>query len=74
MIIFFYFGTELLFVFLPQIFPPSWHLLHLHLDTHWSVLEILHLLGHKMQGMQQYAHIGDGQFKIFTCELLLVSC
>lgn len=33
-----------------QIFPPSWHLLHLHLDIHWSVLEILHLLGHKMQG------------------------
>lgn len=35
----------------PQIFPPSWHLLHLHLDIHWSVLEILHLLGHKMQGI-----------------------
>lgn len=37
---------------LPQIFPPSWHLLHLHLDIHWSVLEILHLLGNKMQGMR----------------------
>lgn len=37
-------------MFLPQIFPPSWHLLHLHLDIHWSVLEILHILGHKMQG------------------------
>lgn len=35
----------------PQIFPPSWHLLHLHLDIHWSVLEILHLLSRKMQGI-----------------------
>ncbi|TMS10621.1 Protein MMS22-like, partial [Larimichthys crocea] len=39
-----------------KIFPPSWHLLHLHLDIHWSVLEILHLLGHKMQGQVVYAH------------------
>ncbi|XP_072250934.1 protein MMS22-like [Leuresthes tenuis] len=39
-----------------KIFPPSWHLLHLHLDTHWSVLEILHLLGQKMQGQVVYAH------------------
>ncbi|XP_008277383.1 protein MMS22-like [Stegastes partitus] len=39
-----------------KIFPPSWHLLHLHLDIHWSVLEILHLLGHKMQGQAVYAH------------------
>uniref|UniRef100_A0A8C2Z7F4 Protein MMS22-like n=1 Tax=Cyclopterus lumpus TaxID=8103 RepID=A0A8C2Z7F4_CYCLU len=38
------------------IFPPSWHLLHLHLDIHWSVLEILHLLGHKMHGQVVYAH------------------
>ncbi|CAN9514129.1 unnamed protein product [Ophioblennius macclurei] len=39
-----------------KIFPPSWHLLHLHLDIHWSVLEILHLLGHKMQDQVVYAH------------------
>ncbi|XP_069558209.1 protein MMS22-like [Brachyistius frenatus] len=39
-----------------KIFSPSWHLLHLHLDVHWSVLEILHLLGHKMQGQVVYAH------------------
>nr|XP_046256246.1 protein MMS22-like [Scatophagus argus]XP_046256247.1 protein MMS22-like [Scatophagus argus]XP_046256248.1 protein MMS22-like [Scatophagus argus] len=39
-----------------KIFPPSWHLLHLHLDVHWMVLEILHLLGHKMQGQVVYAH------------------
>ncbi|XP_071758557.2 protein MMS22-like [Centroberyx gerrardi] len=39
-----------------KIFPPSWHLLHLHLDIHWSVLEILHLLGQKMQGQVVYAH------------------
>ncbi|XP_054477240.1 protein MMS22-like [Anoplopoma fimbria] len=39
-----------------KLFPPSWHLLHLHLDIHWSVLEILHLLGHKMQGQVVYAH------------------
>ncbi|XP_047455543.1 protein MMS22-like [Mugil cephalus] len=39
-----------------KIFPPSWHLLHLHLDIHWSVLEILHLLGNKMQGQVVYAH------------------
>ncbi|XP_034384964.1 protein MMS22-like isoform X1 [Cyclopterus lumpus] len=39
-----------------KIFPPSWHLLHLHLDIHWSVLEILHLLGHKMHGQVVYAH------------------
>ncbi|KAF0045011.1 hypothetical protein F2P81_001540 [Scophthalmus maximus] len=39
-----------------KIFPPSWHLLHLHLDIHWSVLEILHLLSYKMQGQVVYAH------------------
>ncbi|XP_057691205.1 protein MMS22-like [Corythoichthys intestinalis] len=39
-----------------KIFPPSWHLLHLHLDIHWSVLEILHLFGNKMQGQVVYAH------------------
>ncbi|KAM4866070.1 protein MMS22-like isoform 2-T2 [Thomomys bottae] len=30
-------------------FPPSWHLLHLHLDIHWQILEILHLLGEKLK-------------------------
>nr|XP_057909184.1 protein MMS22-like isoform X2 [Doryrhamphus excisus]XP_057909185.1 protein MMS22-like isoform X2 [Doryrhamphus excisus]XP_057909186.1 protein MMS22-like isoform X2 [Doryrhamphus excisus]XP_057909187.1 protein MMS22-like isoform X2 [Doryrhamphus excisus]XP_057909189.1 protein MMS22-like isoform X2 [Doryrhamphus excisus]XP_057909190.1 protein MMS22-like isoform X2 [Doryrhamphus excisus] len=39
-----------------KIFPPPWHLLHLHLDIHWSVLEILHLLGQKMNGQVVYAH------------------
>ncbi|XP_061677187.1 protein MMS22-like isoform X2 [Syngnathoides biaculeatus] len=39
-----------------KIFPPVWHLLHLHLDIHWSVLEILHLFGHKMQGQVVHAH------------------
>ncbi|XP_037533078.1 protein MMS22-like [Nematolebias whitei] len=39
-----------------KIFPPSWHLLHLHLDIHWSVLEILHALGEKMRGQVVYAH------------------
>uniref|UniRef100_A0A6Q2XW31 Protein MMS22-like n=1 Tax=Esox lucius TaxID=8010 RepID=A0A6Q2XW31_ESOLU len=39
-----------------KLFPPSWHLLHLHLDIHWSVLEILHLLGQKMHGQVVYAH------------------
>ncbi|XP_072189720.1 protein MMS22-like isoform X2 [Excalfactoria chinensis] len=32
-----------------KIFPPSWHLLHLHLDIHWLVLEILHVLSEKMR-------------------------
>ncbi|XP_019711809.1 protein MMS22-like isoform X1 [Hippocampus comes] len=49
-----------------KIFPPSWHLLHLHLDIHWSVLEILHLLGHKMHGRVVYAH----QFMNLTGENL----
>ncbi|KAJ3598494.1 hypothetical protein NHX12_002005 [Muraenolepis orangiensis] len=39
-----------------KIFPPAWHLLHLHLDIHWSVLEVLHLLGQKMHGQVVYAH------------------
>ncbi|XP_035606433.1 protein MMS22-like isoform X2 [Oncorhynchus keta] len=39
-----------------KLFPPSWHLLHLHLDIHWSVLDILHLLGQRMQGQVVYAH------------------
>ncbi|KAJ7985100.1 hypothetical protein DPEC_G00348570 [Dallia pectoralis] len=46
------------FIMQPQgkLFPPSWHLLHLYLDTHWSVLEILHLLDQKMHGQVVYAH------------------
>ncbi|XP_033873694.3 protein MMS22-like [Acipenser ruthenus] len=39
-----------------KLLPPSWHLLHLHLDIHWSILEILHLLGEKMLGQVVYAH------------------
>ncbi|KAM7420238.1 hypothetical protein PAMA_014778 [Pampus argenteus] len=63
-----------------KIFPPSWHLLHLHLDIHWSVLEILHLLGHKMQGQVVYAHqfvnltgenlTNTGLFEEHLCSLL----
>ncbi|XP_008005719.3 protein MMS22-like [Chlorocebus sabaeus] len=32
-----------------KLFPPSWHLLHLHLDIHWLVLEILYMLGEKLK-------------------------
>ncbi|XP_019488926.1 PREDICTED: protein MMS22-like [Hipposideros armiger] len=32
-----------------KLFPPSWHLLHLHLDIHWLVLEILQMLGEKLK-------------------------
>ncbi|XP_014399414.1 PREDICTED: protein MMS22-like isoform X4 [Myotis brandtii] len=32
-----------------KLFPPSWHLLHLHLDIHWLVLEILQMLGVKLK-------------------------
>uniref|UniRef100_A0A0P6JB16 Protein MMS22-like n=2 Tax=Heterocephalus glaber TaxID=10181 RepID=A0A0P6JB16_HETGA len=32
-----------------KLFPPSWHLLHLYLDIHWLVLEILHVLGQKLK-------------------------
>lgn len=32
-----------------KLFPPSWHLLHLHLDIHWLVLEILQMLGEKFK-------------------------
>ncbi|XP_007231008.3 protein MMS22-like [Astyanax mexicanus] len=49
-----------------KLFPPSWHLLHLHLDVHWAVLEILHLLGQKTMGQVVYAH----QFVDLTGETL----
>ncbi|KAM3931948.1 protein MMS22-like [Leptodactylus fuscus] len=39
-----------------KVLPASWHLLHLHLDIHWSILEILQILGEKMQGQIVYAH------------------
>uniref|UniRef100_A0A670II59 Protein MMS22-like n=1 Tax=Podarcis muralis TaxID=64176 RepID=A0A670II59_PODMU len=39
-----------------KLFSPSWHLMHLHLDIHWSLLEILHLLGEKMPRQTVYAH------------------
>nr|KAF6462502.1 MMS22 like, DNA repair protein [Molossus molossus] len=32
-----------------ELFPPSWHFLHLHLDIHWLVLEILQMLGEKLK-------------------------
>ncbi|XP_052541260.1 protein MMS22-like [Tympanuchus pallidicinctus] len=39
-----------------KILPPSWHLLHLHLDIHWLVLEILHVLSEKMMRQVVYAN------------------
>ncbi|NXC41671.1 MMS22 protein, partial [Penelope pileata] len=39
-----------------KVFPPSWHLLHLHLDIHWLVLEILHVLGEKIMRQVVYAN------------------
>ncbi|XP_066464297.1 protein MMS22-like isoform X2 [Eleutherodactylus coqui] len=39
-----------------KVLPASWHLLHLHLDIHWSILEILQILGEKMHGQIVYAH------------------
>ncbi|XP_069462513.1 protein MMS22-like [Ambystoma mexicanum] len=49
-----------------KLFPPAWHLLHLHLDIQWSVLEILHILGDKMHEQVVYAH----QFMNLTGENL----
>uniref|UniRef100_A0A672LG13 Protein MMS22-like n=1 Tax=Sinocyclocheilus grahami TaxID=75366 RepID=A0A672LG13_SINGR len=49
-----------------KLFPPSWQLLHLHLDIHWSVLEILHLLEQRMMGQVVYTH----QFVNLTSETL----
>ncbi|XP_051575519.1 protein MMS22-like [Myxocyprinus asiaticus] len=49
-----------------KLFPPSWQLLHLHLDIHWSVLEILHLLEQRMMSQIVYAH----QFMNLTGETL----
>lgn len=59
------FAKEMLYkcvYFYSQVFPPSWHLLHLHLDIHWLVLEILHVAGEKM--MSKY--LG------FSLELIIV--
>ncbi|XP_028636476.1 protein MMS22-like [Grammomys surdaster] len=46
-----------------KLFPPSWHLLHLYLDIHWLVLEILHMLGEKLKqvvyGRQFISQAGD---------------
>ncbi|TRY84629.1 hypothetical protein DNTS_001352, partial [Danionella cerebrum] len=58
--------VEELFSITLLLFPPSWHLLHLHLDIHWSVLEILHLLEQRMMGQVVYAH----QFVNLTGETL----
>lgn len=43
--------------------PPAWHLLHLHLDIHWSVLEILHLLEERMMGKSALYPISARQFR-----------
>uniref|UniRef100_A0A5F8HLL8 Protein MMS22-like n=1 Tax=Monodelphis domestica TaxID=13616 RepID=A0A5F8HLL8_MONDO len=39
-----------------KLFPPSWHLIHLRLDIHWLVLEILHILGEKASKQVVYSH------------------
>ncbi|XP_069830285.1 protein MMS22-like [Dendropsophus ebraccatus] len=65
-----------------KVLPASWHLLHLHLDIHWSILEILQILGEKMQGQIVYAHqyinlIGENLTNVSLfeehCENLLCS-
>ncbi|XP_006865924.1 PREDICTED: protein MMS22-like [Chrysochloris asiatica] len=45
-----------------KLFPPSWHLLHLHLDIHWLVLEILHILGENLKHVaygHQFMNVAD---------------
>ncbi|XP_006881261.1 PREDICTED: protein MMS22-like [Elephantulus edwardii] len=62
-----------------KLFPPSWHLLHLHLDVHWLVLEILHILGEKLKyvvyGHQFMTLAGDNLTNVSLfeehCESLL---
>ncbi|XP_021077764.1 protein MMS22-like isoform X2 [Mus pahari] len=62
-----------------KLFPPSWHLLHLYLDTHWLVLEILHMLGEKLKqvvyGRQFIGQAGDNLTNVSLfeehCEHLL---
>ncbi|NXC32813.1 MMS22 protein, partial [Campylorhamphus procurvoides] len=39
-----------------KVFPPSWHLLHLHLDINWLIVEVLHVLGEKMMRQVVYAN------------------
>ncbi|NXP16257.1 MMS22 protein, partial [Scytalopus superciliaris] len=39
-----------------KVFPASWHLLHLHLDIKWLIVEILHVLGEKMMRQVVYAN------------------
>ncbi|KAJ7409531.1 protein MMS22-like protein [Willisornis vidua] len=39
-----------------KVFPPSWHLLHLHLDINWLIIEVLHVLGEKMMRQVVYAN------------------
>ncbi|NXF08486.1 MMS22 protein, partial [Smithornis capensis] len=39
-----------------KVFPPSWHLLHLHLDINWLIVEVLHVLGEKMRRQVIYAN------------------
>uniref|UniRef100_A0ACB8GCP2 Uncharacterized protein n=1 Tax=Sphaerodactylus townsendi TaxID=933632 RepID=A0ACB8GCP2_9SAUR len=43
-----------------KLFTPSWHLLHLHLDIRWSVLEILHILGEKLPNGVQEVEVWEG--------------
>ncbi|XP_056422127.1 protein MMS22-like isoform X2 [Hyla sarda] len=65
-----------------KVLPATWHLLHLHLDIHWSILEILQILEEKMQGQIVYAHqyinlIGENLTNVSLfeehCENLLCS-
>ncbi|NWS70845.1 MMS22 protein, partial [Crotophaga sulcirostris] len=50
-----------------KVFPPSWHLLHLHLDINWLVLEVLHVLSEKMS---KYAVVYANNFINLTGENL----
>uniref|UniRef100_U3F0B9 Protein MMS22-like n=1 Tax=Callithrix jacchus TaxID=9483 RepID=U3F0B9_CALJA len=62
-----------------KLFPPSWHLLHLHLDIHWLVLEILYMLGDKLKQVvygHQFMNLASDNFtnvSLFEehCETLL---
>uniref|UniRef100_A0AAR2IZH9 Protein MMS22-like n=1 Tax=Pygocentrus nattereri TaxID=42514 RepID=A0AAR2IZH9_PYGNA len=55
-----------------SLFPPSWHLLHLHLDIHWCVLEILHLLGQKMMGKPTETLTSNHYYCACTKELWII--
>ncbi|KAJ8411514.1 hypothetical protein AAFF_G00163220 [Aldrovandia affinis] len=55
-----------------RLFPPSWHLLHLYLDCHWALLEILHLLGERMQG-QVVLSLFEEHLSSLLCDLIVLA-